>query len=463
MQHSFLEDPMKQLNRDAYAGFIRRHKKPKELRNASVLCMSGPEMSEVLALWDGLKVKRKNITSVEKGDDEYIELEERVAQEPEGQRIKTEKADILDFLRTTDKQFDFIFLDYCGMFDSDVRQAAYTISRRQLLKENGIVAINIREGREDLVKQSEYVLATEWFDSGITVSFDDIGTESYDIGALEEKLAREVIQEYEKHKKTAEENKDKLKEFRRTSLARTIIYGMFCGKIQAQMPELYPPELIEWTVKSVRKMYAKVNELTEGLLFKREPMFARAYAKNDVDTLMQHSWFMIQSQIAIINHFQKLGSNSNVFHYLEAKARRPYFLQDMECFRYTSQPGNSSMFGAIGLFDQRRDFFDENNIGFYFGKENGTLMIYNGDTRKAQREIKRAEERFYKKAQDRSRRRRGRNNGIVSREILDREIEGIKSRDLRRQGEYIRQYMQFYEAQLKHMETFIPNVRELRL
>jgi len=132
--------PAKRRVRKAYRRFLKCNR-PKYISN--VLCLSGYEAIEVKEVYDKLGISRSSIISCEINEENFFLL--RI----QGLGMRYYHGDIVDYLGKTNRKFDIINLDFCGTFNSRVLDAIGHIFRRNLLRENGILAYTVLARREN--------------------------------------------------------------------------------------------------------------------------------------------------------------------------------------------------------------------------------------------------------------------------------------------------------------------------
>lgn len=149
---SFSQDPAKKLWRERMVDFVRKHYTPNQIRNFRVLCFAGKEMAEVFDVYDPLRVKRKNVVSLECDRGEYEE--QAKLNETLEQRIKVVPASALDyFSRQPAQTFDMISLDYCGYFNDEKVLTLNRIALNGWLSPKAVLFTNYQSGRENAIVQ----------------------------------------------------------------------------------------------------------------------------------------------------------------------------------------------------------------------------------------------------------------------------------------------------------------------
>ncbi len=138
------DDPVKQLSRFAVRDFVSKHSQI-PTSEMSALVMPSWQGMDIRDITDPLGMQRQNVVAVE--HDRGIQ-DAFVSESPYSAGVKTELADITDYLLVTDRKFDLIFIDWCSNMTMDVLDTLGVISGRQLLSHGGILVTNIMGERE---------------------------------------------------------------------------------------------------------------------------------------------------------------------------------------------------------------------------------------------------------------------------------------------------------------------------
>ncbi|MBT4824686.1 hypothetical protein HN695_08040 [Candidatus Woesearchaeota archaeon] len=396
-------DPVKQLSRDVVVDFVRKHYQPHEIRKLKVACFPGPEMLEVTHQWDQLGIQRRNVYGFESHPQSYQRLCERVSQETKKSRIKTFNEDVADFLERENQRFDIIFLDYDGFFGRNVDRVLHAISEEQRLAERGIVGINVREGREHKKRQRDYLMSLSHFSMDETNTPNLPGLEIPHAGkkklTIDEHADRIIaINDYMDRK--IEERDYDLTEIRNSVFTRTILTRLFQGKRLDQMPNLFVEGVIREHVEHYKRFFTELNAKTDGRFFRNDPKLEEAVKSDDIDYIPNLPGFKTTIIDAL---YENTGLSVQEVAYFYSKERFAYYMQDHDCFKYISKPGNVPMIGDLFLFDQRRDLFDSRIVKYWAlpAEEGDKAYGLARDFGSTANKRKKAAEKAYKKAEKR--------------------------------------------------------------
>ena len=138
------DDPIKQLSRFAVRDFVSEHKE-KPPQDLTALIMPSWQGLDIRDITDPLGMQRQNIVAVER---KKKILSAFVNESPYSTEVNTELADIVKYLRTTERRFDIIYIDWCSNMTFDVLEAIGVISGRGLLYNGGILVTNVLGERE---------------------------------------------------------------------------------------------------------------------------------------------------------------------------------------------------------------------------------------------------------------------------------------------------------------------------
>ena len=144
--------PAKQRLRKQFRKYIKRHFK-KKLPDVKVLCLPGPEMLEIIEIYDKLGIPRENIYSLEREESIYQRLKRDL---PNIYWIDAEK-----FFKMWEKPFDIVSLDYCATYNDSVDTVLHYIARKRLLNNSGVLFIEFLGAREPAWLMKETLLYGE--------------------------------------------------------------------------------------------------------------------------------------------------------------------------------------------------------------------------------------------------------------------------------------------------------------
>ncbi|MBT4824684.1 class I SAM-dependent methyltransferase [Candidatus Woesearchaeota archaeon] len=387
MTHSFLDDPVKQLWREKVIEFVRKQYGVGKLSKLKVLCMPGSEMGEVLRVWDELGVRRKNIYGVEYGDEEFAELEARVKELPNKQRIRLYNGDVADFLRDENTVFDIINLDYCSYFSRDVGKALNEITQRQRLAEKGILGVNVLERRETKARQRDYLDISALFDEGL-VKYVDPKREKGNNKITFEEGVREFVKEIKFPSDYSIEKGIDLRDLRQQIFTRSIALGFQVGINPMDLPNLFPPEFLKSMLEIVIKFFLAADKESDGRYF-REYDYAKEIIEGenlrDIAVTPNMST-LLQAQLK--QQHAKQGLHPSVAGFIYLKYKKPYFVEDVASYRYASQPSGSPMICDLFYLDQRREWFNPEKADMVLNKINGTYKSVWKNTKSGQKKIR---------------------------------------------------------------------------
>jgi len=140
-------DPAKQKSRVKIREFIRANSDHKPLEDFQVVCFPGAEQKgeeglEIFEIYDELGIPRENIVGLE------IDPQRAERLEQANLGIQVINSSDVEFLQSTDRQFDVVSLDYRCNYNWGIIDALAEIAGRQVIADNGIFTMNLLGRRE---------------------------------------------------------------------------------------------------------------------------------------------------------------------------------------------------------------------------------------------------------------------------------------------------------------------------
>jgi hypothetical protein len=191
MKESF-DIPAKRRERKAFRRFLRgtilKDKRPSEI---SVLSLVGCEAIDVFEVYDRLEIPRRNIVAceIDHSSAELLRIQEV--------GIEVVECDVTEYLKSTDKRFDVINLDFCGCMNSSVLESIRYVFGRRVLNHNGVLSCTFlarRENKEVKEILKRPLMTSKMGEIGITlltehrVPMPKPGFETRDVDMLSEEL-----------------------------------------------------------------------------------------------------------------------------------------------------------------------------------------------------------------------------------------------------------------------------------
>lgn len=369
------DDPVKQKAREKQRNFIRRNMKFRRPQDIRVLCLPGAEQGgeeglEILEVYDPLGISRGNITGLEIDP----ERAERLRQADMGiQIVNMSDIEFLQQAAERGRSWDVISLDYTSFFTDERAYAIDLIAGHHLLGTHGVLATNFSGYRESgLAKQDlrdDYLIIRE-LQSGSLPYIDDADLEGYD-----DDLA--------------------LNEVRHIVISHRTIGSLSIGRGTLDPRALEPMGRSEELLEFMKQL---PQDEIDG-------SFGSLEGRNIEERITRHASFQISRE----HRYWRAFSESTDEHYQGRLfwflRLQPYFLEDVEFYRYVSNSGTPMFFNLFYADRHEKDlrpFHDFFSVEFPNNGERPVLYVLPQETTPKRRaQIKRKVEETVEKLEHR--------------------------------------------------------------
>ena len=384
--------------------FFRNHmrflgKKAEDLR---VVCLPGEEAWEIKEVYAPLKVPIQNIVGIERDDNKSKKL------------IKNHKGidqftgTDVEFFEKTNEKFDIISLDYEGQLNEGVERSLRLIAGRQLLNPKGLMLTNFFGSREHDKTSSRYLISCLGYNEKL--EFIRWIRGDYKKALEDAEFQRNIINRYLKGKGL------ELEKFRSDGFTKNVVSHMIEGKDNLYMPEIFRmhPKYEEickefsdqnWfdnyeslfdddgmgSEERERRIDGFLTSLETGYIYFLDMNTGRKHTLQDlspenhlklkkgfsigelsllyeyIQSLMKQGMMLINGGPEFLTaHLENLKDSlvksnvdgTNFQQTFVAASNRPYFLSDIERYRYTNI-GGSRMYMDLYFFDQMEELLND--------------------------------------------------------------------------------------------------------